>query len=50
MGYGTPAHLSGIRSVGPCPHHRLSFAPVSRLALGLAGRQAPLVGKSLPVG
>lgn len=27
MGYGTPQHLNAIRTHGPCPHHRLSFAP-----------------------
>ncbi|MFP7722829.1 ribonuclease HII [Lysobacter sp. A3-1-A15] len=28
-GYGTPAHLAALRTHGPCPHHRRSFAPVS---------------------
>lgn len=27
-GYGTPAHLAALRSHGPCPQHRRSFAPV----------------------
>lgn len=27
MGYGTEAHLSAVRRLGPCPEHRLSFAP-----------------------
>ena len=27
MGYGTKAHLEAIRRLGPCPEHRLSFAP-----------------------
>ena len=26
-GYGTARHLEAIRLHGPCPHHRLSFAP-----------------------
>jgi ribonuclease HII len=26
-GYGTPQHLAAIRSLGPCPIHRRSFAP-----------------------
>ncbi|MGE5425909.1 MAG: ribonuclease HII [Bacillota bacterium] len=26
-GYGTPRHLEKIREFGPCPLHRLSFAP-----------------------
>jgi ribonuclease HII len=27
MGYGTQAHLEAVRRLGPCPEHRLSFAP-----------------------
>ncbi|MEP6662927.1 MAG: ribonuclease HII [Verrucomicrobiota bacterium] len=27
-GYGTPAHLAAIKMHGPCPIHRLTFAPV----------------------
>lgn len=33
-GYGTQAHLAALRALGPCPIHRLSFAPV-RLAAKL---------------
>lgn len=32
-GYSTPAHLSALRTHGPCPHHRRSFAPVAQGAL-----------------
>ena len=28
QGYGTPAHLAALARLGPCPHHRRSFAPV----------------------
>jgi ribonuclease HII len=28
MGYPTPAHLQALRTYGPCPVHRRSFAPV----------------------
>lgn len=28
-GYGTEAHLAALRSRGPCPEHRRSFAPVA---------------------
>jgi len=28
MGYGTPAHLAALKAHGPCPFHRISFAPV----------------------
>jgi ribonuclease HII len=31
MGYGTEIHLSAIKEHGPCPIHRLSFAPFSKL-------------------
>jgi ribonuclease HII len=30
-GYGTPRHLSALQKLGPCPHHRRSFAPVKIL-------------------
>lgn len=30
-GYGTPAHLDALKRLGPCPHHRRSFAPVKLL-------------------
>ncbi len=31
MGYGTAAHLEALRTHGPCPWHRRSFAPVKAL-------------------
>ena len=31
-GYPTPAHLTALERLGPCPEHRRSFAPVARLA------------------
>jgi len=30
-GYGTPQHLAALKLLGPCPHHRRSFAPVKIL-------------------
>ena len=33
-GYGTAAHLAALNRLGPCPEHRLSFAPV-RAAAGI---------------
>lgn len=30
-GYSTQAHLASLRSLGPCPIHRRSFAPVAAL-------------------
>ena len=32
-GYGTPEHLAALRTHGPCPLHRRSFAPVRQLVL-----------------
>ena len=29
-GYPTPEHLRALQRFGPCPHHRLSFAPVKK--------------------
>ena len=31
MGYGTPEHLAALRTHGPTPLHRRSFAPVAQL-------------------
>lgn len=35
MGYGTPEHSVALRTHGPCPHHRRSFAPVREQQLAL---------------
>lgn len=36
-GYGTAEHLAALDRLGPCPIHRVSFAPVkSRLRMGMA--------------
>ena len=32
-GYGTPEHLAALRTHGPSPLHRLSFAPVAKCRL-----------------
>jgi ribonuclease HII len=32
-GYGTKEHLAALARYGPCPAHRRSFAPVSRMGL-----------------
>jgi ribonuclease HII len=32
-GYGTPEHLAALREHGPCPLHRMSFAPVAQREL-----------------
>jgi ribonuclease HII len=38
MGYATPEHLAAIERFGPCPQHRMTFAPLrqGKLALELA--------------
>jgi ribonuclease HII len=33
-GYSTAAHLSALSSIGPCVHHRRSFAPVYNILCG----------------
>jgi len=30
-GYGSAQHLEALKQLGPTPHHRMSFAPMSRL-------------------
>ena len=30
-GYGSAQHLRALELLGPTPHHRMSFAPLSRL-------------------
>ncbi|MCF8880797.1 ribonuclease HII [Hyphobacterium sp. SN044] len=37
-GYGTATHLAALAEIGPCPIHRLSFAPIAQRALGLTPR------------
>ncbi|TAG04640.1 MAG: ribonuclease HII [Betaproteobacteria bacterium] len=32
-GYGSARHMAAIEAHGPCPHHRMSFAPMSQRAL-----------------
>ena len=31
MGYGTEAHMAAINRLGPCLHHRRSFAPIYKM-------------------
>ena len=45
-GYATPTHLAALRTHGPCPHHRRSFAPV-RDATGIG---TPLPGAAIAGG
>jgi len=43
-GYGTAAHMAAIARLGPCPQHRLTFAPLRYMfpAAAEAARGAPL--------
>jgi ribonuclease HII len=43
MGYSTAAHFAAIRSHGPSPVHRRSFAPVRAAARGATDAQLALV-------
>src|SRR6202790_1811226 len=36
-GYATPEHLAALRTHGPTPHHRFSFAPVREASCWAAG-------------
>jgi ribonuclease HII len=45
-GYGTAAHLAALRTLGPSPIHRRTFAPVRELAgngVSPQGRELPVV-------
>jgi ribonuclease HII len=33
-GYSTPEHFAALERLGPCPHHRRSFAPVQSCLMG----------------
>ena len=39
-GYSVKAHLDALQRLGPCPHHRMSFAPV-RAAAAMFGWTPP---------
>lgn len=40
-GYASPQHLQALRTHGPCPHHRRSFAPVRDLLFAPAQGALP---------
>ena len=42
MGYSTAAHFAAIRTHGPSPVHRRSFAPVRAAVRGVPDAQLPL--------
>lgn len=44
-GYPTPAHRAALAAHGPCPVHRMSFAPV-RAACRAASADVPVVGRT----
>jgi ribonuclease HII len=39
-GYGTAGHMQALKQFGPCPIHRMSFAPVRAAASQLTLRRA----------
>jgi ribonuclease HII len=32
-GYGTASHHTALQRLGPCPVHRMSFAPIAKLTI-----------------
>lgn len=38
VGYGAAIHLAALRTLGPTPHHRCSFAPLAQPEMPLAPR------------
>jgi ribonuclease HII len=40
-GYATPEHLAALRTHGPTPHHRFSFAPVRESTCWAVGATQP---------
>ncbi|MEM9267405.1 MAG: ribonuclease HII, partial [Pseudomonadota bacterium] len=32
-GYGVPAHISALKTLGVTPHHRRSFAPIHKMLM-----------------
>jgi len=47
MGYSVPEHFRALKTLGPTPHHRRSFAPVAA-KLGLTEDQDTLIESLLP--
>lgn len=41
-GYGTAAHAAALEALGPCPIHRMSFAPVAK-----AAQKSPEIARSI---
>ena len=33
-GYGAPVHIAALKTLGPCPAHRMSWAPIRALLAG----------------
>ncbi len=48
-GYGTASHMSAIHRHGPCPIHRMTFAPLNTMRVPARGSSSggkPTVRKS----
>jgi ribonuclease HII len=39
MGYSVPEHFAALKELGPCVHHRKTFAPVAEKLLAAAGEE-----------
>jgi hypothetical protein len=46
-GYGTAAHVAAIHRHGPCPYHRMTFAPLKNMA-ARASLKAASISKAGP--
>jgi ribonuclease HII len=44
-GYGTPEHMEALRRLGPCPIHRMSYAPIKKL---ISSKEEPREAWDLP--
>jgi ribonuclease HII len=49
MGYSVPEHFEALRRLGPCVHHRRSFAPVAAKLAALGGAADEVIAELLPL-
>ncbi len=47
-GYGTEEHVLALNRIGPCPHHRRSFAPVYEILRPIDSREQFLAEAAAP--
>jgi ribonuclease HII len=49
-GYGAPAHIAALQSLGPCPEHRMTWAPIRLLLSGAASTESLGESNTLGIG